>query len=83
MSSAGGWTPAPSHDAASQTQEHGAKPDEAGRRAVKLPHLAEYICLLDPLDDPAVVDPYEIEKLASYMRLVAGAPYSRPRVGHG
>jgi hypothetical protein len=47
---------------ASEAQEHGVEPDQAQCPAVKLPHLAEHVGLLYPLDDQPVVDPDMVEE---------------------
>ena len=56
----------------SHPQEHGVEPDQAERLAVKLPHLGEHVGLLDPLDDPPVVDADEVEEAG-----LIGAPGGR------
>lgn len=48
---------------ASEPQEHGVKPHQAQRLTVELAHLAEYVGLLDPLDDLAAVDPDVVEEV--------------------
>jgi hypothetical protein len=46
----------------SEPQEHGVEPDQAQCLAVELPHLAEHVGLLDPLNDLAVFDPDVVEE---------------------
>jgi len=46
----------------SEPQEHGVEPDQAQGLTVELPHLGEYVGLLDPLDDQPAVDPDVVEE---------------------
>ena len=59
----------------SEPQEHRVEPDQAQSLAVELAHLAKHVGLLDPLDDPPVVDPDVVEHGLYLAQQIRGAAY--------